>query len=360
MAGAGGTREPGITPPSSGGGTGTPATARARLLADVARSPHAFDFYQLLRRLDHASPDLPRLGTAPGPSDEPIRLGQEATLAFAPTPLANVTPGKKGPPWLRVNFFGLLGPNGPLPLHLTEYTASRVRDAGDTTLGRFFDLFHHRLLLLFYRIWATAQPTADKDRPAGSRFDTYIGSLFGLGSPALRGRDALPDSAKLFYAGRLSARTRNAEGLAAITGDFFKMPARVESFVGDWLDIPVDQRWTFGRTERRLGTSTLIGARVFSRAHKFRVVLGPLDRGQFQRMLPGTPGLAKLTAMVRNYAGDAMAWDLKLILDDRTEEPLTLGRSRLGWTSWLGAGVRSNSRQDLILNPELAGEPARA
>ena len=129
--------------------------------------------------------------------------------------------------------------------------------------------------------------------------------------------------------------------------------------MGDWLDIPVDQQWTFGR-ERRLGISTLVGARVFSRAHKFRVTLGPLNRGQFQRMLPGTPGLARLTALVRNYAGDALAWDVKLILDDRTEEPLTLGHSRLGWTSWLGAGVRSSSRQDLILNPELATEPARA
>ncbi len=347
MAGAGGAREPGVGAPASGGASQTPAEARAHFLDLVARAPHRFDFYQVLRRLECLSPDLPRLGTAVGPGDEPIRLGQEPTLAFAPAVLANVTPQEAGPPWLRVHFFGLLGPNGPLPLHLTEYVASRKRDAGDAAMGRFLDLFHHRMLLLFYRIWATAQPTADLDRPSTSRFATYVGALFGLASPSLRGRDALPDTAKLFYAGRLSARTKNAEGLAAVTGDFFKMPARVETFVGDWLDIPPDQQWTFGRGERRLGFSTVMGAKVFSRSHKFRVVLGPLNRGQFQRMLPGQPGLARLTALVRNYAGDALAWDLRLILDDRTEEPLTLGRSRLGWTSWLGGGgVRA--RQDLI------------
>jgi type VI secretion system protein ImpH len=105
----------------------------------------------------------------------------------------------------------------------------------------------------------------------------------------------------------------------------------------------------------------VIGARAFSRGHKFRVVLGPLDRKQFQRMLPGKPGLAKLTALVRNYVGDALAWDVKLVLDERTQEPLTLGRSRLGWTSWLGAGVGGDGgRQDLILNPELDTQPARA
>jgi type VI secretion system protein ImpH len=325
----------------------------------VARAPHQFDFYQLMRRLESLSPDLPRLGAAARPADEPIRLGQEPSLAFAAAPLAGVRPGGDGPPWLRVNFFGLLGPNGPLPVHLTEYAADRVRDAGDATFSRFLDLFHHRMLLLFYRIWATGQPTADMDRPGASRFATYVGAVFGLASPSLRARDALPDSAKLFYAGRLAARTRNAEGLAAVAGDFFKMPVRVETFVGDWLDIPPAERWTFGQGERRLGLTTVAGARAFSRGHKFRLVLGPLDRAQFQRMLPGKPGLAKLTALVRNYVGDALAFDVKLLLDDRTEEPLTLGRSRLGWTSWLGAGV-ARDRQDLLLNPELDTPPATA
>jgi carbon starvation protein len=46
-------------------------------------------------------------------------------------------------------------------------------------------------------------------------------------------------------------------------------------------------------------------------------VRGPLDRAQFQRMLPGGPSLKKLTALVRNYAGDEHLWDLRLILDEQ-------------------------------------------
>jgi type VI secretion system protein ImpH len=324
-----------------------------RFLEVVASVPHQFDFYQLMRRLESLSPDLPKLGTAARPTDEPIRLGQEPSLAFPPAPLAGVLPGRSGPPWLRVNFFGLLGPNGPLPIHMTEYVGERMRAAGDPTFSRFLDLFHHRMLLLFYRTWANSQPTADLDRPGPGRFATYVGAAFGLAAPSLRGRDAWPDSAKLYYAGRLAARARNAEGLAAVAGDFFKMPVRVEAFVGAWLDIPPAERWVFGRGERRLGLTTVSGARAFSRGHKFRLVAGPLNRAQFQRLLPGTPGLARLTALVRNYVGDALDWDLKLVLDDRTEEPLTLGRSRLGWTSWLrGPGGLPQARQDLILSPE--------
>jgi type VI secretion system protein ImpH len=336
------------------------AAGRTRFLELVERAPWVFDFFQVLRRLESLSGDLPRLGTAALPADEPIRLGQQATLAFAPSQLASVSPSRTGgPPWLRVFFFGLFGPNGPLPLHLTEFAADRLRNAGDATFGRFVDLFHHRLLLLFYRTWATAQPTADADRPATSRFPTYVGAFAGIGLPSLRGRDAVPDAAKLFYGGRFAARSKNAEGLAAVIGDFFGMPARVQPFIADWIDIPAEHQWALGRGERRLGQSSVIGAKVFSRAHKFRVVLGPLERRQFQRMLPGQPGLTRLTALVRNYVGDALDWDVKLTLDDRTNEPLTLGRSRLGWTSWLGVASHED-REDLILRPETNAYQAHA
>ena len=240
--------------------------ARAKLFAQVGRAVEGYDFYQLLRRLEVASRDLPRLGTAARPADEPIRLGQEPTLAFPPAPLASLRASKAGagaPPWLRVHFFGLLGPNGPLPLHLTEYAADRARSAGDATMGRFLDMFHHRLLMVFYRIWATAQPTTDSDRPETSRFASYIGSFIGIGMPAMRGRDAFADSAKLYYAGRLAARTRNAEGLGAIIADYFGMPARIQQFVGGWIDMPREERWIFGIRDRRLGQSTVLGARAF-------------------------------------------------------------------------------------------------
>jgi predicted component of type VI protein secretion system len=57
-------------------------------------------------------------------------------------------------PRLGVRFFGLTGPQGPMPLHFTEYVRERARNHGDPTLARFLDLFHHRLLSLFYRAWA--------------------------------------------------------------------------------------------------------------------------------------------------------------------------------------------------------------
>jgi type VI secretion system protein ImpH len=327
------------------------------LFARVARAPESYDFYQVLRRLESLycdRPERPRLGAASRPADEPVRLGQDPSLAFAPRVLAGLFPGKHGaPPRLAVNFFGLLGPNGPLPLHLTEYARERERHVEDSTMARFFDLFHHRMMLLFYRAWSTAQPTVGHDHPASNRFVTYVGAMAGLGLPTLRGRDDLPDAAKFFYAGHFGAQTKHAEGLEAMVGQFFQMPAQVEPFMGSWLEIPTGHQWRLGTPGVQggaLGGSTIAGRHVWSRQQKFRVTLGPLNRGQFQRMLPGGASLKRLTALVRNYASDEHLWDLRLVLDEQTEEPCRLGKSLLGWTSWLGK-PKIGRREDLILDP---------
>src|SRR5215467_14298821 len=111
--------------------------------ADLAEAAYRFDFYHTLRRLECVYADAPRWGEALRPVEERVRLGQDPDLSFAPSPLASFDPGDGvRPPRLQVRLFGLLGPNGPLPLHFTEYARERLRNAGDPTLSRFLDLFH--------------------------------------------------------------------------------------------------------------------------------------------------------------------------------------------------------------------------
>ena len=57
-------------------------------------APYSFGFFQALRRLECVYAERPRLGTAPRPSDEPIRLGQKVSLSFAPATLADFRPGR--------------------------------------------------------------------------------------------------------------------------------------------------------------------------------------------------------------------------------------------------------------------------
>ena len=63
------------------------------------------------------------------------------TLIHAPTALSHWEPGTEGrPDRMLVHFFGLFGPDGPLPLHLTEHARDRRRHHQDPHFLRFADM----------------------------------------------------------------------------------------------------------------------------------------------------------------------------------------------------------------------------
>jgi type VI secretion system protein ImpH len=129
--------------------------ALAALFEILAASPWANGFYQALRRIEAETPDRPRLGRSTRPRQDVLRLAQEPSAIFASAPLSAFDPAEEGrPPRLTVHFFGLFGPDGPLPLHLTDYARDRRRNHRDPSFQRFADIFHHRALSLFWRAWA--------------------------------------------------------------------------------------------------------------------------------------------------------------------------------------------------------------
>lgn len=343
-------------------GTSAAAPRRADPLAEIAAAPHLHDFFHALRRLEAAHPEKPRLGTARRPADEPVRLGQAADLSFAASSISSVQLNSRlGKPRIEVRFLGLFGPNGPLPLHLTAYARERMIHKGDETFARFADLFHHRLLLLFYRAWAQAQPTVSHDRPREDRFADYVGSLLGVGGAEWRGRDAAPDHARLAFAGLLSRQVRHADGLANLLGAFLGRPVRVEHFVGRWMALPQAERTRIGRAgargrqpTARLGSSAVLGGAVFDRQHHFRIHIGALALPEFESLLPVGAALPAVQALVRQYAGVEFGWDLRLELAEGQRPACRPGRSgRLGWTTWLGR-ARDGRPSALNLVPRIA------
>ena len=215
-------------------------TDAVAFLARSRKRRTSYDFYQTLRRLECLYADQPRWGEALRPVDEPVRLGQDPDLSFAPAPLASFGT-ERGPTSaraLQVRLFGLLGPNGPLPLHLTEYARERLRNAGDPTFSRFLDVFHHRLLALFYRAWAQAQPHVNRDRPDADRFGGYVGAFIGL---ALARRFAIatacPTSRSCFTSARWCGTCATPKDWRRSSEHFFRVPVRIEEFVGHWMAL---------------------------------------------------------------------------------------------------------------------------
>lgn len=340
------------------------------LLAEIASRPHEFDFFQALRRIDAASVAHPRLGQSDRPGQDPVRLGQTPSLAFAPRSVSGITDTKllrddpSDPPARLESFsFGLFGPNGALPLHLTELAFSRLHNYNDATLARFADMFHHRMASLFFRAWAESEPTVSHDRPDEDRFGAQIASLAGFGDDGLRDRDAMPDLAKLHFTGRLASHTRNAEGLQAILTAFFDVPAMIEEFIPNWVHLPSEAVCRLGSdiATGTLGSTLTAGAKIKVCHHCFRVVIGPMRFAAYTRLLPGGVSLAKLLAVTRNYVGDELEFEIDLILMREEVPSIRIGQAgRLGWTSWLGKPKPGDARDFRTTASSVASKPRRS
>jgi type VI secretion system protein ImpH len=314
------------------------------------------DFFAALRRVESEHALRPRLGKAARAQDEPLRLTQQPQLAFPTSSVAAFAPAANGgPARLAVLLVGLFGSGGPLPLHLTSHALERRQQAGDDAFIDFCGLLQHRLIALFYRAWADARPQVQHDRPAQDRFRLYLGALAGLGLPALRDRDVLPDRFKLHHAGLLGHQSGHLERAEILLRDLLRAPVQLEELVGSWLDLPERLRTRLGVAGTRLAVDAVVGVASFQRQHLFRIRVGPLDLAAYLALLPGADRLGRLTALVRLLVGDALDWELVLVLAAAEVPALRLdGDARLGWTSWLPDAARSRDADDLVLRPALA------
>ncbi|MFX1762477.1 type VI secretion system baseplate subunit TssG [Paraburkholderia sp. A1RI-2L] len=332
---------------------------------EVEAAPYAHDLFQLLRRLDAQCAPHPRLGHAWSPREEPVRIGQQPSLAFAPATVASAHASDGQLPHLSILGFGLFGPNGPLPLHLTEFARNRLRNHDDPVLCAFADLFHHRLALLFYRAWADAQPTVSADRDGHSSFDRYVACLAHIGLASLP-HGHMPGPHALYgMTGRLVRKSRDAHGLQQMLGAWLGMPVRVVEWVPQWIALEQGDRVTLGPAApgARLGGGAMIGAAVRDASSKFEIRVGQLTLEQFRALLPGTATMKELAAWVRAYVGREFAWDLRLVLANDTIAPISLGDTTpLGWGSWLGARASATDTahsdescaDDFVYSPEHA------
>ncbi len=326
-----------------------------QLLERLKDEPYAYGFFQAMRRL-HALDTTLNLGKSLRPRDDKVRLQQQPDLRFSPSTVRDYQPphpedGIAGK--LSVNFLGLFGPNGPLPLHVTEYALDRLR-VNDPTLVAFLNVFHHRLLSLFYRAWSIHQKSADLDRQTGRRFTNYIGSYIGLGQPAMQHRDEVDDAAKLYFSGRLSSPTKNSEGLAAILTEYFGVKVQVEPFVGQWLAVPETDACRLGESPLtgKMGSTIIVGSKVWQVQTKFRLRFGPLKLAELVSLLPNKGAFKRLKTWVRNYCGDELFWDARYVLLAKEVPSTQLGGGGfLGWTTWINTRKPERDAEDLLIDP---------
>lgn len=344
---------------AAGGGAGSDDLTHYQRLV---RQPQKHHLFHALRILEAHHADAPRLGESRRAAQDPVRLVQDPELSFPPSSISALLPATaNSPPRLVNRVFGMFGPQGALPLHLTEFARDRLRNHRDSSFVGFTNMLIHRLMSLFYRAYVSGQPAPAFDREGNDPVEVKVAAVAGYHARALNRRDAMPDLAKRHFAGHLSSGSKHPEGLVSMLQEFFGASVRMHQFVGTWLHLEPDDRWQLGRMAG-LGRTTSIGTRVWSRASKFRLLIGPVDLKTYKRLLPGQGSLERLESIVRNYVGDRLDWDVNLILQASEVPRTALGKgAALGHTTWVG--IRrdmAHDAADLYLTPPSQTRAARA
>lgn len=305
------------------------------------------EFVAAVRLLECIQTDKPRLGKASRLKDEPVRLSQHPSLGFQPGSLGKLE-STEGVHRYRLfcHCIGLLGSNGPLPIHFTEHALQRAAHFNDPTFREFVDLFNHRMLSLFYRSIAETDPAINLDRNTDNHYAAFVASIGGFLPEAAANRDSLPAATRYNFAGWLGSRSNCPEGLIAIIGGYFRLPCKVQEFIGGWLRMPDESLTRLGgdRNDSSLGVTTYLGRKVWSISHKIRIKLGPMTWQDYLAFAPTQKNNTALQELVLSYLGDEIDWDLHLELKPGESRRCKLDRQcRLGFNSWLtGSAVKEN------------------
>lgn len=334
--------------------SGTTEHPLEQLLSANGRRFSFFQIVQLMERCFHPASRVGRLGPV---SDELIRFRPSASLAFPASDIAGVEQlqeGEENPARFRVTttFMGLYGSTSPLP---SFYAEEILWKEENDTVREFIDIFHHRLLSLFYRCWFKYRYHMQFEPEGRDEFSRRMFGLIGLGSAGLTENTGVPSVRLIRYAGLLSQQTRPARTLEGMLSDYFEdINIRVEPFTGRWVPIAPEQHNALGLRFCSLAEDCNIGERVYSRSSSFRIAAGPLKFDIFVTFLPERENNKILISLVNFFIRDRLEFDIKLSIIERDIPQLRLfsddqaGRMQLGWTTWLFS-ERSESRQERYL-----------
>ena len=204
---------------------------------------------------------------------------------------------------------------------------------------------------------------------AGSRgHDTIseaLRALIGMRGQALQDRQALSDETLVFYAGHFSRNVCTADGLRQMLSDFFARPVGVIQFQGRWANLARDEQTQLGSAVTpgprygALGSSTILGTRMWDVQGSFRLTMGPLEYEEYERLLPGGVDMGELAALTRTYVGPVLSFDLRLTLKASQIPQLRISSretasARLGWNTWLPTTGPREDASDPIFEVETA------
>lgn len=323
------------------------------LEAALTGEPTGFSFFQAVRLLERLAPDRAAVGHFGDPTQEAVRFAVPPSIAFPPSEIRTLDVVSDGPAEMSVNFMGVTGPQGLLPLYYTLFVADQVRNR-DPAVKEFLDIFHHRMISLFYRAWEKHKFAIAYERDRTDRVTEHLRDLIGLGAAAHRDKFPFRDESLLFYGGLLAPQPRSAAALRQLLEDYFGVTVEIEEFVGAWYPLATGSQCAIDDAAGgRLGMGAVAGDAIWDQQGRVRIKLGPMPRGKYDQFLPGGSAFEPLRSLTRFFSNDQFGFEVQLVLAGEDVPACILGSETtpvpLGHCSWIRTMPFSHDADQTIL-----------
>lgn len=316
-----------------------------RLEADLSR----INFYRFCQLLEKLNPDRPLLGATSHPGDDPVRFCPHPGMGFPASELRSVDGDDEEagtPPVVRTTFMGMYGVDSPLPTAFLDDITQR-REGHEAQQG-FLDIFSHRILTQFYRIWRKySYPAAFEPGGMDAISQSLLG-LVGLGIPGTAEHIATPVSRFLALLGVLRQPGKTQEGMQALVS---LLAPETRVVVSPYCLRPVEISRPLGfhgDEDVVLDGNTPLGDEVMDAGSQLLVALSTENEQEAQGWKPDGLLYQDFLVMLRVYLGWRFRARITLTLPTRM-----LGTPPLGDAPfWLGMngvlGVESAGEDDAL------------
>lgn len=295
-------------------------SAPARLIAQLGdRLPYTH-FYRFCQLLEQSQPDRPVIGSHWQVRQEPVRFRPHPGMGFPASEIKELESPERPhlPPTVRVTFMGLYGVESPLPTHYIDDITQR-REGYEATAD-FLDIFNHRLIAQYYRIWRKYSYPATFEAGGKDRTSQYLLGLAGLGIEGCAANIGTPVSRFLALLPVMLLPGRTAEGLTSLVS-LLAPDTRAQVWHHDRRRIALKKPLAMSvRQPVSLKGRPVMGAYGIDVNSQVLMRLTSTNPAEIRGWLPGGDLHTDLMALLHVYLGARLDVRLQLCVD-RTQLP---------------------------------------
>lgn len=309
------------------------------------------NFYRFCQLLEQITSNKHTIGITDSPVSDPIRFAPTVERSFPAGELKCIERSdySERPATVRTRFLGLYGVDSNLPSILSDDISMQMD--GYEGITDFLDIFNHRILTQFYRIWLKYHYPASFLYGGEDPVSKCLIGLTGLGIKGTEVQIESPTSRFLALLGLITQRTRPAEGIEGMIRIVVpNCQVSVQEFYPIWVSVTERSRLLERQTQ--LDGSSILGRHFRDSTQTVRIRITPNSHDDIISFLPDGQFYQDIMALLRFYLGYRVDAQLELKIE-RNNMPITrlrTTRSRLGQTSSLiNPFAKDNPKEDIIV-----------